>query len=373
MRPFVDLQAQFKRIEPQVRARIDAVLKHQKFIMGPEVAELEQRLAHRAGVRHAVGVSSGTDALLMPLMAAKVGFGDAVFVPAFTFTATAEVVLMTGATPVFVDVDPQTFNMNPDSLKAAIERVELHNDLRPRCVMAVDLYGLPAEYARLRHMCERYGLLLIADGAQSFGASLNAVPVGSLAAVTATSFFPAKPLGAYGDGGAIFTDDDGFAQVLRSIRAHGKGDAKYDIVRTGLNARLDTMQAAILLAKLDVFDDEIEAREQLAQTYDAGLGHMVETPFRPAGSQSAWAQYTIKVADRDLVAKRLRERGVPTAVYYPRPMHKQSCYEGYASAGEHFPIAEVLCQQVLSLPMHPYMSAGDAEEICEAVRVILAA
>jgi UDP-2-acetamido-2-deoxy-ribo-hexuluronate aminotransferase len=372
MIPFVDMQSQFARIEASVRANLDKVLKHQKFIMGPEVAELETQLAERAEVGHAIGVSSGTDALLMPLMAAEIGPGDAVFVPAFTFTATAEVVLVAGATPVFVDVDADTFNMDPDALRAAVERVVGRTDLTPRCVMAVDLFGLPADYAQLTEVCAHFGMMLLADAAQSFGGRSGNSPVGSLAPVTATSFFPAKPLGAYGDGGAVFTDDDELAEILRSLRAHGKGGAKYDIVRVGLNARLDTMQAAILLAKLEVFDDELAARERLARTYDEALSGLVETPQRPAGLQSAWAQYTIKVADRDGVAERLKAAGIPTAVYYPRPMHEQSCYAEYASEDELFPNASALCKSVLSLPMHPYMDDVVATSVCEAVHAAVA-
>ena len=365
---FVGIRAQYARLAPEIDARIRAVLDHGRFIMGPEVAELEAALADFAGVGHAVGVSSGTDALLMALMAEKIGPGDAVFVPTFTFTATAEVVLLLGATPVFVDVDAHLFNIDPADLERRIAEVDAAGELTPRAVIAVDLYGLPADYAALSALCEARNLFLLADGAQSFGASLAGRPVGSLAAATATSFFPSKPLGGYGDGGALLTDDGARAACYRSIRAHGKGDAKYDIVRLGLNARLDTLQAAILLAKLPHFAAEITARERVAVVYDAGLAGVIETPARIAGAQSAWAQYTILHDARDALASALRDRGVPSMIYYPRPMHLQTAYAGFGAGGGSLPVAESLSGRVLSLPMYPDLAPETAERIITALR-----
>jgi UDP-2-acetamido-2-deoxy-ribo-hexuluronate aminotransferase len=366
--PFVDLAAQYRRLGPEIDARIRAVLDHGRFIMGPEVAELEATLAEFAGVGHAVGVSSGTDALLMALMAENIGPGDAVFVPTFTFTATAEVVLLLGATPVFVDVDAHLFNIDPGDLERRIAEIDAAGELTSRAVIAVDLYGLPADYAALSVLCEARDLFLLADGAQSFGASLEGRPVGSLAAATATSFFPSKPLGCYGDGGALLTDDGVRAACYRSIRAHGKGDAKYDIVRLGLNARLDTLQAAILLAKLPHFAAEITARERVAAAYDAGLAGIVETPTRIAGAHSAWAQYTILHDARDALASALKDRGVPSMIYYPRPMHLQTAYAGFGAGEGSLPVAESLSGRVLSLPVHPDLAPETAERIITALR-----
>tara|TARA_B100000676_G_scaffold311851_1_gene383392 strand:+ start:3007 stop:4131 length:1125 start_codon:yes stop_codon:yes gene_type:complete len=373
MIPFVDLKAQFRAIEDDVRRRIDAVLEHQRFIMGPEVGELEAALAARAGCQHVVGLSSGTDALLVALMAAEIGPGDAVFLPAFTFTATPEAVLMTGATPVFVDVDPRTFNITAATLESGIKQVLDAGELRPRVVMAVDLFGLPADYDALRRVTGAHGMLVLGDAAQSFGANANDTPVGALADITATSFFPAKPLGGYGDGGAMFTNDDDMAARARSIRAHGKGEGKYDIVRIGLNARLDTMQAAILLAKLEVFDEELRAREQLAKHYDARLADVVTVPYRPNGASSAWAQYTIQHDERDALAAPLKERDVPSAVYYPMPMHMQTAYKAYGNGPGSLPVSERLCQRVMSIPMHPYMDGATADQVCDAVIASVAA
>ena len=364
---FAGLKAQYQHLKPEIDARIAAVLDHGRFIQGPEVAELEAALAAFAGAAHAVAVSSGTDALVMALMAEGVGRGDAVFVPAFTFTATAEVALLLGATPVFVDVDARTFNIDPQDLERRLADVVAEGRLRPRAVIAVDLFGLPADYATLTDLCSRHELFLLADAAQSFGATLGGRRAGTLALVTATSFFPAKPLGAYGDGGALLTDDGDRAKRFRSIRAHGKGDAKYDIVRLGLNARLDTIQAAILLAKLTVFPDELTAREALARRYDARLADILSIPERPSGAESTWAQYTIRIDDRDRVAAALAERGIPTAVYYPRPLHLQPAYQCFGAGPGSLPVAEDLCNRVLSLPMNPYLDDISAAKICAAI------
>jgi dTDP-4-amino-4,6-dideoxygalactose transaminase len=369
--PFVDLKAQYQRLKPEIDARIQTVLDHGKFIMGPEVAELEQGLAEFAGVRHAIGVSSGSDALLVALMACGIGPGKAVFLPAFTFTATAEVVLLTGATPVFVDVKADSFNMDAESLEAKIAALNPER-LQPAAVMPVDLFGLPADYDAITAVAERHNMVVIGDAAQSFGGRWRGRPVGSLAQVSCTSFFPAKPLGGYGDGGAIFTDDDELAEIMRSIRVHGTGREKYDIVRLGLNARLDTLQAAILLPKLAVFADEIEQRQGLAAYYNSALKGIVQTPTMPNDAQSAWAQYTIQLDNRDDVAARLKENGIPTAIYYPKPMDQQTAYREYGDGPGSLPNCEMLSGRVLSLPMHAYMAEDTAARICRAVREAVA-
>jgi UDP-2-acetamido-2-deoxy-ribo-hexuluronate aminotransferase len=369
--PFVDLQAQYRRIKAEVDARIQAVLDHGRFIMGPEVVELEDALADFAGCKHVVSASSGTDALLMALMAEGVGPGHAVFVPAFTFTASAEVILMTGATPVFVDIDSRTFGIDATHLGEKMDAVASGGVLEPRAVIAVDLFGLPADYSRIHSLAAPRGVFILADAAQSFGARLGEDRVGTLAPVTATSFYPSKPLGCYGDGGAVFTDDADRADTLRSIRAHGKGGAEHDIERTGLNGRLDTLQAAILLAKLGVFSDELAAREQLARHYDSRLDELVATPFRPEGRTSAWAQYSILLEERDRVATALKEEGIPTAVYYPMPMHLQSAYTDYGDGEGSLPVSERLSSQILSLPMHPYMDDATLERICAIFERVL--
>jgi dTDP-4-amino-4,6-dideoxygalactose transaminase len=365
--PFVDLRAQYRRIESDIQARIQAVLEHGQYIMGPEVQELEQALSRFAGGPHTVAVSSGTDALLMALMALGVGPGDAVFIPAFTFSATAEVVLLAGATPVFVDVDPRTFNIDPAQLAEQVVMTAARTALRPRVAIAVDLFGLPADYARLRPICEENGMELVADAAQSFGASLDAQRVGTLAAITATSFYPAKPLGGYGDGGAVFTTRTETAELLQSIREHGQGEQRYEIVRVGINGRLDTLQAAILLPKLEILEEEIEARESLARFYDERLAGAVSVPQRVEGARSAWAQYSILVEGRDAVTRALADAELPAAIYYPRPLHLQTAYAEFGGGEGSMPVSEDLCSRILSLPMHPYLDRADAERICKAV------
>ena len=365
--PFVDLGAQYARLKEDIDARIHAVLDHGRFILGPEVAELEAALARFSGAKHAIGVSSGTDALLVALLAEGVGPGDAVFLPAFTFTATPEVVLLAGATPVFVDVEPETFNIDAADLEAKVQAVEAGGGLRPKAIIAVDLFGLPADYAALAGIAAAHGLFLLADAAQSFGAAQGEGRVGTLAPATAASFFPAKPLGCYGDGGAVLTDDDGRAAAMRSIHLHGKGEGKYDIVRLGINGRLDTIQAAVLLVKLGVFEEELENREKLAGLYDERLGGAVITPPRAAGARSAWAQYSIQSGHRDRIAAALKEKGIPTAVYYPLPMHLQPAFERFGDGPGSLPVSEHLSARILSLPMHPYMEEATAARICEAV------
>ena len=366
--PFIDLKTQYASIKDKVEAGIKRVLEHGQYIMGPEVAECERRLAQIAGSKHCLTVSSGTDALVAPLMALGIGPGDAVFLPTFTFTATAEVVVLVGARPVYVDVHPRQFNIDVNHLAKLVAAVKKEGTHKPRAVIAVDLFGLPADYAALNKLCEAEGLTLIDDAAQSYGGALNNKRVGSLAPITATSFFPAKPLGCYGDGGAIFLDDDALAAKLVSIRVHGQGRSKYEVERVGLNARFDTIQAAVILAKLDVFESELERRQEIAATYDKALGRAVETPEIPPGYRSAWAQYSILSNKRDALAATLKEQGVPTAIYYPIPMHLQAAYREYGEGEGSCPVSEKLAKRVLSLPMHPYLDDATIERIAGIVR-----
>ena len=366
--PFIDLKSQYAAIKDKVEAGIKRVLEHGQYIMGPEVAECEKRLALMAGSKHCLTVSSGTDALVAPLMALGIGPGDAVFLPTFTFTATAEVVVLAGARPVYVDVHPRLFNIDVAHLAQQIAAVKKEGTHRPRAVIAVDLFGLPADYAALNRLCEAEGLVLIDDAAQSYGGALDNKRVGSLAPITATSFFPAKPLGCYGDGGAIFCDDEALQAKLVSIRVHGQGRSKYEVERIGLNARFDTIQAAVILAKLDVFESELERRQAVAEKYDAALGRAVETPKIPAGYRSAWAQYSILSDRRDAIAAALKDEGIPTAIYYPIPMHLQAAYRDYGAGAGSCPVAERLAQRVLSLPMHPYLDDATVARIAGIVR-----
>jgi dTDP-4-amino-4,6-dideoxygalactose transaminase len=365
--PFVDLKAQYQRLKPEIDARIHAVLEHGRFIMGPEVAELEEQLSAFVAGAHTISVSSGTDALLMALMADGVGPGDAVFLPAFTFTATAEVVVLLQAEPVFVDVERDTFNIDPDDLERRVEEVARTGRLRTRAVIPVDLFGLPANHERIAAIAGRHDLRVVDDAAQAMGASVGGRRIGTLAPLTATSFFPAKPLGGYGDGGAVFTTDDELAERLRSIRAHGKGAGKYDVVRIGINGRLDTLQAAVLLPKLAILDDELKARAELAAFYAEQLGDAVVVPQRPSGVTSAWAQYSIIVEEREPVLRALQEAGIPSAIYYPLPMHLQEAYRGFGAGPGSLPVSEYLSQHILSIPMHPYLDRPSAQKISAAV------
>ena len=363
----VDLKAQMASIGEQISARIADVLAHGQFIMGPEVVELEEALSQFCGAPHTVTCGNGTDALQIALMADGIGPGDAVFVPGFTFTATAEAVLVLGARPVFCDIDPATFNLDPESLKGAVDRVRKEGKLIPRAVISVDLFGLPGDYARLVPYCDQEGLLLIADSAQAFGAAQGHRNVGVLAPVTTTSFFPAKPLGCFGDGGALFTDDAQRARLYQSLRAHGKGDEKYDIVRVGLNSRLDTIQAAILLEKLKIFQGEIDARRRIAHAYTERLRGHVITPEIPTGTNSVWAQYSIRSDRRDAIMAAFRHKGLPFAIYYPRPMHHQTAYREFGLGEGSLPISENTSETILSLPMHPYLSDRAINAVCETV------
>jgi len=370
--PFVDLKAQYARLKPQIAEAIQDVLDDGRYVLGPAVSKLESELADYCGVRHAISCSSGTDAIFMPLLAYGVGPGEAVFVPSFTFTATAEAILLAGAAPVFVDVEADSFNIDLADLARKISETRAAGKLKPRAILAVDLFGLPADWDGLNALAEREGLHLISDAAQSFGGAYHAKPVGSLAPVSGTSFFPAKPLGCYGDGGAIMTDDDGLADVLKSIRVHGAGADRYEVVRIGINGRLDSIQAAILYVKLSVFDDELEARDRLARIYDEELRDVVTIPKRIAGLKSAWAQYTIKTDKRAALQQKLGEAGIPTMIYYPKPMHLQAPYLPYGAGEGSLPVSETICDEVMSLPMHPYLSEEDARRITTAVREALA-
>ena len=367
--PFADLQAQRQRLGPELDAAIARVLEHGRFIMGPEVGELEAKLAAFCGARHAITCASGTDALILGLMAEGIGPGDAVLVPSFTFVATAEAVVWLGAVPVFVDVHPDTFNLDPVSLEGGI-RTAMDQGLKPRGVIAVDLFGQPCDYQAIEAICTQHGLWLMADAAQSFGATYRERRVGQIGLMTATSFFPAKPLGCYGDGGCLFTDDDRLADTIRSLRVHGQGEDKYDNVRIGMNGRLDTLQAAILLEKLKIFADEVVARQGVAARYDEGLRDVVRTPELMAEATSVWAQYTIVLEhpDRDAVAARLHAQGIPTAVYYRKPLHLQDAYRQFPTAAGGLPVAEGLSRQVLSLPLHPYLDAATQQIIVQAVQ-----
>jgi len=364
--PFIDLKAQRDRIRDKIDAAISGVIDHGGFIMGKEVGEFEAQLAEFTGAKHVITCGNGTDALQLVLMAEGVGPGDAVFVPAFTFVASAEIIPLLGATPVFVDVFPDTFNMNPVSLESAIKMAK-DQGLSPKVVIPVDLFGQPSDYPSINAIAEQNDLVIVADAAQALGGSLNGTKVGKLATWTTTSFFPAKPLGCYGDGGAVMTDDDERAALVKSLRIHGKGGDKYDNVRVGVNSRMDTIQAAILKEKLAIFSDELEARDRVAKRYSEGLKNVAEVPLVINGGSSSWAQYTLKLEDRDKVQAMLKEMGVPTAVYYPIPMNRQSGYVDFPVAPGGVPTSEQLSERVLSLPMHPYLEADIQDRIIESV------
>ncbi|WP_027579925.1 DegT/DnrJ/EryC1/StrS aminotransferase family protein [Bradyrhizobium sp. Ai1a-2] len=368
--PFIDLAAQRRRLGASVDEAVSRVLSHCQFIGGPEVSALEAELAKFSGAKHVVSCASGTDALLMVLMAKKVGPGDAVLCPSFTFCATGESVALTGATPVFVDVDETTFNMDAASLKRGIATAKARG-LKPVGIIPVDLFGQSADHGAIGEVAKAEGLFVLDDAAQGFGASYKGRRIGTFGLATATSFFPAKPLGCFGDGGAIFTDDDDLAQTLRSIRVHGQGSDKYDNVRLGLTGRLDTMQAAVLLEKLKIFEDEIAARNEVAERYARGLGNVVKVPRLAAGCSSIWACYTIRLpegTDRDGFAAALKAQGVPTAIYYTKSIHQQTAYRDFPVAEGGLPVSERLSNDVISLPIHAYLDEATQGRIIEAVR-----
>lgn len=371
---FIDLHAQRRRLGRRIDEAILAVVDHGKYIMGPEVAVFEKELAQFCGAKHVLSCANGTDALGLALLAKGLKPGQAVLVPSFTFAATAEVVAWFDAVPVFVDVFEDTFNMDPASLEAGIATAR-RLGLEPAGVIPVDLFGLPAEYDEILAIAAAHRLWVVCDAAQSFGAVYRGRNVGTIGDITTTSFFPAKPLGCYGDGGAIFTDDDDIAAVLQSLRVHGQGSDKYDNVRIGMNARLDTIQAAVLSQKLTVFADELAIRNQVAARYDAMLRDVVKTPAIPPGHNSVWAQYTIVLpggCDRDAVASRLKQAGIPTAVYYAKPLHRQTAYRQYPAVGNGLPVSEKLAAGVLSLPMHPYLDEQLQCRIADTLRAAMA-
>jgi dTDP-4-amino-4,6-dideoxygalactose transaminase len=368
--PFIDVAAQRRRLGPAVDEAVARVLAHCQFINGPEVTALEAALAAYSGAKHVVTCASGTDALVMVLMAKGVGRGDAVLCPSFTFCATGEAVALAGATPVFVDVDEATFNIDASSLKRGIATAK-RLGLKPRGVIPVDLFGQSADHDEVFAVAVPEGMFVLDDAAQAFGASYKGRRLGGMGVITATSFFPAKPLGCYGDGGAIFTDDEKFAEVLRSVRVHGQGSDKYDNVRLGLTGRLDTIQAAVLIEKLKIFDDEIAVRNKLAERYAQGLGNVVTVPRLASGHTSVWAQYTIRLpkgTDRDAFAAALKAQGVPTAIYYPKSMHQQTAYKAYPVADGGLPVSERLSADVISLPMHAYLDEASQDRVIQAVR-----
>lgn len=368
--PFIDFKAQQRLIYPWLLERIERVLAHGQYILGPEVEELEAGLAAYVGVKHAISCASGTDALLLALMAHGVGPGDAVLTPTFTFVATAEVIHLMGATPVFVDVDPETFNRAPPSLEAAILAVKQQTGDSPltlKGVIAVDLFGQPANYDRIHAIAGKYGLFVLEDAAQAFGATYRGRRAGSLAEIAATSFFPAKPLGGYGDGGAVFTDDGHLAEILRSLRVHGQGGHPYDHIRIGINGRLDTLQAAVLLTKLEIFDTKVAARQRIASRYGEALTGLVETPTIRPYCTSVWAQYSVQSDDRPALLKKLKGAGIPTAIYYPKPLHLQPAFAHLGYKPGDFPVSERLAGRIFSLPMHPYLNPVDQQRIVQAM------
>jgi UDP-2-acetamido-2-deoxy-ribo-hexuluronate aminotransferase len=383
---FIDLVSQQKKIKDKINNNIQAVLNHGMYIMGPEIDGLENRLSDFAGTRHGIGCASGTDALLLALMAYGVGPGDAIFVPTFTFIATAEVVSLLGATPIFVDIHPETFNMDTAGLEKAIEAV-IHGNSRthplprienqpagltPKGIIPVDLFGLPADYDTICGIAKKYGLFVIEDAAQSFGAEHHGRKACSLANIACTSFFPAKPLGCYGDGGMCFTDSDELAELMKSLRVHGQGVHRYENVRIGINGRLDSLQAAILLAKFDIFPEELTARQQIADRYTRLLSgqEALCPPKTPAGMKSVWAQYSILARNSTLrkhIQEKLNEKGIPSVVYYPKPLHHQGAFRTLAYQQGDFPVSEDAASRIFSIPMHPYLSASDQDRIVEVI------
>ena len=380
---FIDLAAQQERIRERIEANIAAVLDHGKYIMGPEIQRLEEKLAQYVGVKHAISCASGTDALLLALMSYEIGPGDAIFTTPFTFIATGEVISLLGATPVFVDIDPRTFNIDPSKLEPAVQAVQDNQAtdhplprsgaaLVPRGIIAVDLFGLPAGYDNLNAIAGRHGLFVLEDAAQSFGAEYKGKKACNLAQIGGTSFFPAKPLGCYGDGGMCFSDDDNLYEIMMSLRVHGKGTHKYDNVRIGMNGRMDTLQAAVLLAKFDIFPEEIELRQQVARRYSQLLNQQaeVQTPVVPGEMTSAWAQYSVLARDethRTQLQAKLKEAGIPTAIYYPKPLHLQTAFKSLGYEEGDFPVSEDFSGRIFSLPMHPYLSGSDQEIIVKAL------
>jgi len=364
--PFIDLSAQYTRLKSDIDARIQAVLDHNRYILGDECAELETALAAFCDAPFALGCANGTDALLLVLRAWRIGQGDAVFVPSWSYCASAEAVALLGATPIFVDVDRATYNMEAESLRAAIENCPA--ELTPRAVMSVDIFGQAADYSAISAVCQAHGLKLLADSAQGFGSTWDGQHPIHYADAATTSFFPAKPLGCYGDGGAVFVKDEADAAEIRSLRMHGAGTDKYDNVRVGLNSRLDTIQAAVLLSKLSIFADEIDARQKIAARYADGLQDIVTVPTVAQAASSTWAIYTIETEAPDALQKALGERGVPAPRYYPKPIHRQTAYQAYPVAPDGLPHTDAARLRAISLPMHPYLEPDTQDQVITAVR-----
>ncbi len=364
---FIDLNAQQKRIRDKIETNIKKVLDHGKYVMGPEIKELEEKLAQYVGTRYAVGVASGTDALLIPLMALDIGPGDAVFTTPFTFIATAEVIQLLGAVPVFVDAQSDTFNIDPIKLEKVIRKTIDRGELKPRGVIPVDIFGQPADYDEVNAIAKKYELFVLQDAAQSFGASYKGEKTCANADVGATSFFPAKPLGCYGDGGMIFTDDNELYKKLTSIRVHGSGADKYSNIRIGVNGRLDTIQAAVLLAKMEIFAEEIVLRQTVARRYEQALKPPAKAPYVRDYNISAWAQYSILHPERDAVIARLNKQGIPTAIYYPTPLHLQEAFANLGYKKGDFPVSEEVADRIFSVPMHPYLTAEDQLKIIDII------
>lgn len=367
---FIDLEAQYNFLKQRIEQRMQTVLQHGNYIMGPEVELLEQQLADYVGVKHCISCANGTDALQLAMMVLDIKAGDAVFCPTFTFFATAEVIAYAGATPIFVDSDESTFNICPKHLEKQIEHVLNDGKLKPKAIIAVDLFGLPANYPEIEKIAAKYQLKLIEDAAQGFGGEIDGKRAGSFGDIATTSFFPAKPLGCYGDGGAIFTNNDEYASLFRSYRVHGKGKDKYDNVRIGINSRLDTLQAAILLEKLAEFPNELIKRDKLANIYTERLSHSFATPKIPIGYSSSWAQYTLVSQNRSYVMDSLKAYGIPTMIYYSTCMHQQTAFNYLGYTDQDFPIASHLSNQVFSIPMHPYMTEQQADVIISAISLL---
>lgn len=369
---FRDLKKQYQVLKKEMDAALEEVLEASNYISGKQVAELEEQLAEYVGVKHCVTCANGTDALSLALMTWGIGEGDAVFVPDFTFFSSAETVAYEGATPVFTDILEDTFNMDPESLERAVKAVLAEGKLTPRAVVAVDLFGLPAEYDKIRAIADKYDLYILEDAAQGFGGTCHGKRAGSFGDISTTSFFPAKPLGCYGDGGAVFTDNDEWAALLKSYRIHGKGSDKYDNVRIGMNSRLDTMQAAVLQVKLKAFSDyELKETNAIAERYTEALRDVVKVPCIPEGYSSGWAQYSILLKDageRDCIQEYLKENEVPSMIYYPRGMHQQTAFSGCGLYGESFPVTSAVCGRVLALPLSPYLTEEDQQKVIKLIR-----
>jgi len=367
---FIDLKTQYARIKDKVDSSIMQVLEHGKYVFGPEITELEDQLAKYTGRNYCLACSSGTDALLIPLMAWEIGRGDAVFTTPFTFVATAEVISLTGATPVFIDIDKDTYNIDAELLEIAIKKVISEGKLNAKAIIPVDLFGLPADYDAIIDIAKKYNLKILEDGAQGFGGSYKGKKVCHFGEAAGTSFFPAKPLGAYGDGGAAFTDDEELFEIFQSIRVHGYGGQRYDNVRLGINGRMDSIQAAVLLAKLEIFDEEIELRNKVAKRYSQGLKNKVVIPKVPVGYESAWAQYSVLAENsnhRQEIQDKLKEANIPSAIYYPIPLHLQTAYQYLAYKKGDMPITENISERIFSLPMHPYLKDKEIDEICDII------